>query len=70
VTSLDDRTGNVISTVTTHWQKVLAVCLTMEYAVDKSMTFARFWGGRERMTALMPSLAFSTNTTSGAAQRM
>ena len=41
-TSLDDRTGNVMSTVTTFWQNALAVCFTMEYAVDKSIIFARF----------------------------
>ena len=59
-----------MSTVTTHWQKALTVCLTMEYAVDKIMTFARFCAGRERMTALMPSLAFSTKTTSAGVQQV
>ncbi len=70
VISRADRTGNVMSTVTTFGQKALAVCFTMEYAVDRIMTLARFWSGRERMMALMPSLAFSTNTTSRGGQRM
>jgi hypothetical protein len=41
-TSLADRTGNEMSTVTTFWQNALAACFTMEYAVDRSIIFARF----------------------------